>query len=100
MGIDLGPNLSVTGSFSNDSVAHRPATGEPSGQRVELFKGRRGCDARGAFAGLSLPMVHFSAEGASTYVETATHWLTHERYSMILPEFFGGILSAVFDTGT
>jgi hypothetical protein len=45
-------------------VAHRPATGEASGQRVEFFKARRDCDARGAFAGRSFPMIHFSAEGA------------------------------------
>jgi hypothetical protein len=28
----------------------------PSGQRVEFFKGRRDCDARGAFAGRSFPI--------------------------------------------
>ena len=45
-------------------MAHRPATGEPSGQRVEFFEGRRDCDAPGAFAGLSFPMAHLSGEGA------------------------------------
>src|SRR5260370_8247657 len=50
MGIDLGPNLSVTGSFSNDSLAHRLATGEPSGQRVEVFEGRRDCNTPWRFS--------------------------------------------------
>ena len=44
-------------------MAHRPATGEPSGERVEFFEGRRDCNAPGAFAGRSFPRVHFSAEG-------------------------------------
>jgi hypothetical protein len=50
--------------LGNDSVAHRPATGEPSGERMEFFEGRRNCDAPSAFAGLSFPRVHFSTERA------------------------------------
>ena len=45
-------------------MAHRPASGETSGERVEFFKSRRDCDAPGAFAGLSFPRVHFSTVGA------------------------------------
>ena len=45
-------------------MAYRPATGEPSGQRLEFFQGRRDCDASRAFSGRSFPIAHFSAEQA------------------------------------
>ena len=49
IGIDLGPNLSVTGSLATIPVAHRPAPRRPERKRLGLSQARCAGHAPGAF---------------------------------------------------